>query len=387
MNKPKLTIITPGAPSKNGKGYQVILHHRLKYLADVFDIVIYQPRLFYRGVDNSSHADVNYETFRVGLLDIIINCFRSFRTRAPIQTIFGTSVDLMRRLRADDSSIVLCMMSRLALNLGGVSKDRIVIDFVDSMHLNFSRRAKNSRGLLRAVYRWEASLCQTFEKRLAEEVRLSFAVSKIDAELIGSGVKVLPLGVECSNRQSARKLDICFTGNMKYAPNVEAVKWFYLKVWRRYRLELAGFRLKVVGRDPSSDLMELFKSDPTAELVGYVEDMEAEISSAFASVAPMMSGSGMQFKILEAMAAGTPVIATDLAVGDIKATSGNNILIANTPKEFVREILDLADNSQKWVTLSDNAREFVRLNHEWESINVNLLKAIKSSVMQVNSGV
>jgi glycosyltransferase involved in cell wall biosynthesis len=93
-----------------------------------------------------------------------------------------------------------------------------------------------------------------------------------------------------------------------------------------------------------------------------------ELCSASIAVAPMQSGSGMQIKVLEAMAVGLPMVATELGRGDIASTDTKNILIANEAHQFSIECIRLLSDEKLRANVGNSAREFIRENHSWDII-------------------
>jgi len=87
------------------------------------------------------------------------------------------------------------------------------------------------------------------------------------------------------------------------------------------------------------------------------------------AIAPMQSGSGMQFKILEAMACGVPVVASTLGLGDIAAVDGKNILLADTPGLFTESVISLLQSEELREKVGNSGMYYVTQNHSWDALN------------------
>ena len=111
----------------------------------------------------------------------------------------------------------------------------------------------------------------------------------------------------------SKKQNHLFFRELELQPNRQEVIWFFDHVWIKFPNEFPDYEFKIIGRNPPEELLELANYGLNVVVTGFVEDIAGAIGSCTAAIAPMKSGSGMQFKILEAMAAGTPIFATNLA--------------------------------------------------------------------------
>ena len=375
-NKRVLHIICSGYPSANGKGYQILAYNRIIALQEDYEVLVLCTNPFFSKQSGMLNSDFNSQLFTISFLEIIKNIFFALFKSEPLMTAMSTSKSLTSFIKKNNDIKTICILSRNYLNMKFLRKNFAIVEFVDSMYLNFSRREGLSSGLLKYICRYEAAASKRFDSKISSQVKYCTAVSKIDAELIGPNVRAFALGVAQpqTDLRKDRRPVICFTGNMSYAPNSEAITWFFENVWSPFRLGEKGLSLRVIGRNPPDRLLSLFKDDPTIELVGYVPSIEKEIANAFIAVAPMVSGSGMQFKVLEAMAVGTPVICSRVGLGDIQAVDRKDVVIAESGEDYATEILNLVNNSDSWSKLSRNGRKFVSEKHDWHVINRDFIK-------------
>jgi glycosyltransferase involved in cell wall biosynthesis len=118
---------------------------------------------------------------------------------------------------------------------------------------------------------------------------------------------------------------------------------------------------------------------PGVSVHGFVPSMSAALAAASVAIAPMQSGSGIQNKVLEAMASGLPVVATTKGLGSIRAEAGRELLVADGPGEFAQAVVGVLRDPARASALGAAARSFVEREHSWEA-NVRRVEAVYESI-------
>jgi glycosyltransferase involved in cell wall biosynthesis len=169
---------------------------------------------------------------------------------------------------------------------------------------------------------------------------------------------------------------LIFTGTLSYSANLTGLQWFLEKVFPKIQEKAPHVKLLITGRSENIPL------PPAKNLIrtGYVEDIRPLIASAWISIAPILEGGGTRLKILEAMAIGTPVIATSKGAEGLQIQNNQHILLADTPEQFAAATLHLLQDSKLRLKLVENSCHLVREHYDWGVIMPDFLKLVEEAV-------
>lgn len=264
----------------------------------------------------------------------------------------------------------------------------IVVDWQNIESELMWRYAKNATFWpKRVIARRTATLLQRSEMMLLEGGETHTVVSDREQQkLLGwcpsAHVNVIPNGVDTNffsashisdaqkNTQSdLRKPSILYVGSMDYHANIDGVTWFAGEIWPEIAEKHPELEFVIVGRRPSGTVRAL--ASQRIRVTGTVEDVRPFYASAVAVVVPLRVGSGTRLKILEAMAAGVPVVSTRLGAEGIDAIPNLHLLLAENRAEMVAAINQMADpQSRSQLVLA--AREFVANRYDWTLVGERL---------------
>ncbi len=245
-----------------------------------------------------------------------------------------------------------------------------LVELIDAETLAASR-ASGARARVRAL------VARTLERRAASMADIVTVVSPIDAEAIrrvapGTRVEVVVNGVDTDRfapgtfgEVVVEPDTIVFTGAMSFTPNVEAVTWFNREVMPILRARRPAVRFRIVGRDPSPAVMELAE-DPSVEVTGFVDDVRPWLARSAAVVVPMVSGSGVKNKLLEAMSLGRPIVTTSMGVESLDIEAGRDLLVADDPTATAEALDRLLGDPELQARLGAAARERVMATYSWD---------------------
>jgi glycosyltransferase involved in cell wall biosynthesis len=245
------------------------------------------------------------------------------------------------------------------------------------------RQADTESGLRRLRARRDARLARDEVDRSIGRVSQAFACSTDDADevtrrwelpcaVVPNGADVEHLAsVEEGGRIAGRLL---FTGTMSYPPNAQAARWMVEQVLPAVRARRPDVTLTIVGRDPPPAVRQLAGDGVT--VTGRVPDLASHFAGAAVVVAPLLSGSGTKLKVLEAMAAGRPVVATSIGAEGIDAQDGEHLRVADAPDDFAAAVADLLADRSEAGRLARNGRALVTERYSWPASGERMARAL-----------
>jgi polysaccharide biosynthesis protein PslH len=215
----------------------------------------------------------------------------------------------------------------------------------------------------RGAMRWQASRIRELERELARQLDLVFTCSDRDAtafeEMGARNVRVVPNAIPPIKPSAvAERRDIVFVGSLDWRPNADAAIELAKEIWPRCKPLLPGARLVIVGRNPPPQVQALASHDVI--VTGSVVSVQPFLDGAFATAIPLRAGSGTRIKILEAWAAGVPVVASRIAAEGLPYEDERDLLLAEEPGQFARALVRLRRDRPLAEQLVHDARRTVR---------------------------
>ena len=186
-------------------------------------------------------------------------------------------------------------------------------------------------------------------------------------------VHVVPNGVDNEFFRADDPIPRCeragvlYVGTMDYEPNVDGALFFCRAIWPRVRRRLPATTLTIAGANPGAEVVELARL-PGVHVTGFVDDIRPHFWQSSVCVVPLRSGGGTRLKILEAMAAGLPVVSTTIGAEGLDVRDGEHLLIADEPNAFARAVIRLLGDSALGARISATARRLVEARYDWKMI-------------------
>ena len=214
--------------------------------------------------------------------------------------------------------------------------------------------------------------CLALERRWLPRYSFLLATSEDDAARLrqiapGSRVEIYPNTIPAPPLPRKEEEDaIIFSGNLEYQPNISAVRFFRRRIWPLLRERWPSLVWRLVGKHPRA-VERYTAGDPRIEVVGPVADAVEALSRAKVAVVPLVAGSGTRVKILEAWAAGTPVVSTSLGAEGLMSRSGEHLLVADQPEVFAEAVSSLLASSELRMRLGKAGRSLLDQQYSWEA--------------------
>ncbi|MFP3939577.1 MAG: glycosyltransferase family 4 protein [Thermoanaerobaculia bacterium] len=401
----RVLLVVTRHPWPPRRGDQVRAVQMLELLGTGHEVTLLAPAAP-AGAPPPADLSARLVTYRPpGTLRRLAGVVRAALWGLPLQAGLFESRDLGRCLRrlAPEADLVVLQLVRLARHMPDVpdrpdgSSVPRVVDLVDSLALSTGRRARYDRWWLRPFLRLEAAHLARWERRFVRSSAATLVVSERDARSVASRLddasarrlRVVPVSVaapapapEGSRAGSASPAPpggrpvLAVTGNLGYFPTVEGTLWFLREVWPALRAARPETYLVLAGARPPRVLVHEARSrgavvEPSPQSIGAV------LARATLALAPMRCGAGVPLKVLEAWAAGVPVVATSWAAAGTSGRPGQDLAVADGPEGWRRAILDLLDDPARRERIAASARRRLVADYSVDAVRRRLDEALE----------
>ncbi len=261
--------------------------------------------------------------------------------------------------------------------------------------LIWKRTYENAGGVARPYFRNQWQRMLRFEKEACAQADQVCAVSVEDANLLRTELGLtnvcgaVPTGVDLDffqpSREGRKPLSLVFLGSMDWMPNIDGICWFTKEVWPTVKAKHPDAHLTIVGRRPVPAVRELGERDSAITVTGTVDDVRPYLAEASAMIVPLRVGGGTRIKIFEGMATGIPCLSSRIGAEGLPVTHGDDVLLADEPAEFAREINFLFEQPAKAKAIGDRGRKLVAANYGWSKVNEVFVSHCLATVNQADA--
>lgn len=246
------------------------------------------------------------------------------------------------------------------------------LDYMDALSRGMERRIEKAPFYLKPFVKIESTRLKRYEHFIFSAFDYKTIISEQDRDLIvhadNHKIKVIPNGVDQNffhPMESEKDIDILFTGNMSYPPNVLSAEFIAQKILPLIQKQKPNVKFMIAGATPSPRVQRL--ANDAVEITGWVDDIRSYYARAKVFLAPMQIGTGLQNKLLEAMAMGIPSVTSNLANNALGATPNEHILIGEKAEDFAHLCLELLNDKILTNKIAENGLAFVSKQYNWRS--------------------
>lgn len=299
---------------------------------------------------------------------ILLNLFLGLFSNKPFQVLYFFQPHLKRKLQklieTDPPDRIYCQLIRSSEYVKDLHRIPKTIDYMDAFSKGLERRMERSSLLFRLLLNEECRRTKRYEHLIYDHFDQHLIISEQDREQIPhpsrDRIHVIPNGIDAEHfqpREAKKDKDLLFTGNMAYPPNIESARFLVERILPLVEKEGGELQTLIAGVSPTRRVKEL--SSENVEVSGWVEDIRDAYARSRIFIAPMVMGTGLQNKLLEAMAMGLPCITTPLANESLGAQPDETILVANDAEGLANKIHALLRDPELSQRIADNGRDFV----------------------------
>ena len=381
----KILLLTQVLPYPPDSGPKIKTFNVLKHLAASHEVHLVS---FVRSAAESENAAVLREYCReVHTVVMRRSAFRnawffarSLLTRKPFIILRDESsemhaliAELVGREHFDVVHADQLNMVQYALVLGGVSK---ILDAHNAVWTIVHQTWRSTPpGPRKWVLGLEWKKLRRYEGTAGQHCDEILAVSEEDKQaLVSAGCPesrftVIPIAIDTQETRAVERdpdaRSIIHVGTMFWPPNIEGILWFARRVYPLIRESMPQTQLYLVGAKPRADVQALQDQDDSIQVTGYLDNLVPYLRQSAVFVVPLLAGSGMRVKILDAWAWGIPIVSTSVGCAGIAVHPGEDILVADTPEEFAAAVARLLQDRELAASLADKGRRYVETHFDW----------------------
>lgn len=321
---------------------------------------------------------------RPGPIDVLIGLARTRSISAGRFWSRALARELQAIITEDEPDCLVVSYGQLAPHGSVLSADHRILDLHNVESALFESYAAGATGLRSLTSRLEARAMRRIEMRALAAFDTVAVVSDQDERRLPSRrpdrphpeVIVCPNGWEPSPPMPmGDEPVVAFVGLMGWAPNADAAAWLVEEVWPHVRAAAPGAQLLLVGRDPTAAVRGLANDDVT--VTGTVPEIEPYLARARVAVAPLRAGGGSRLKILEALNAGRPVVATTVGAEGLEQFNGHGLLIADDPETYAGILVELLGDREGAEALGQRGNAAVEASFSWDATLAPLMRAVR----------
>jgi sugar transferase (PEP-CTERM/EpsH1 system associated) len=322
-----------------------------------------------------------------------VNVLKAIFSSTPFQIAYFKSAAFSKLLKDEleknSYDAIHVQHLRMAQFIPDNIKKSSILDLPDAFSLYWKRRFESSTNYLTKIFnKIEYKRLDNFEKTTIPQYPKALVCSREDQRYLGaipnSQVDLLQNGVDIHTFKpkeiSFEKFRVLFTGNMDYAPNIDAVNYFVRDILPTIKQAIPQVQFIIAGQRPVSKVLQL--ANDHVKVTGFIEDLSEEYAKAHVVVSPLRIGAGTQNKVLEALSMNIPVVTTWVGYEGLELPLNIGALPSKDASEFADNVIKILRDENYRNEVGQKGGDLIRSKFSWEAIATKLeayLKEVQSS--------
>ena len=373
----KIFVLLPRIPWPLEKGDKLRAFNQIKQLAQNNEVVLCALN------DKKANKEEAFKALQpycisvtfidISKLSILFNIIKAFFKGLPLQCGYFYNKKTHNKIKSliekHKPDMLFGQLLRVAEYIRH-EKTPKTIDYQDVFSIGMKRRSEIASFYKKPFFNMEYNRLRRYEHDIFNDFDVKTIISAQDRNLIDherkNEILIVPNGVDheyYTPQECEKKYDIVFTGNMAYAPNVNAVEYLANHILPLVWKQLPETKLYIAGATPDPRVKKV--ASEKIIISGWIDDMRDAYAQSRIFIAPMRIGTGLQNKLLEAMSMRLPCITTTLANNPLGAEIDKEILVGNNEHELAQHIITLLTDKEKANTLAQSGYDFVRRVYDW----------------------
>lgn len=386
----KLLVVLSRVPFPLDKGDKLRAYHQIKELSkehEIYLVALNDKAMSPEAMQELQPFCKRISVFPIRSYSLIFNLFMALVKGLPFQLGYFFRYSIRKEIRALINEVQPDHIYGQLVRVAEYIKDTNIpktLDFQDALSMGMKRRADKSKFIKKFVFQSEYQRLKRYELKVLNTFDHCTIISHPDRLLLQNQseipIHVITNGVDFDFFKPMAKdkiYDLVFTGNMSYPPNVKSARYLVKEILPLVLKEIPDVKLMIAGASPHDQVKAL--AGEHVFVSGWMDDIRDAYAQSQVFIAPMQIGTGLQNKLLEAMAMKVPSITSELANNALNAKEYEEVLVGSTPQEYADHVLKLLSDDIYSKKMSEQAYTFVKANFSWSNSSNQLSKLFKTS--------
>lgn len=375
----KILYLTSRFPYPLEKGDKLRAYNQIKELSKNHQVILFsisENKILDKWEDEIKKVTYYHQTSQLTPLQKYFHLALGIFNKLPYQINYFFNQTRKRNIEKllvrFNPDVVFCQLIRMSEFARHLEKPK-VLDYMDAFSKGVQRRMNEEPFYIRKIYELEYKRLLRYEAYIHKDFDASIIISTADKEAIplqpNEEMSIIRNGVNFDYFKPQplvkKEFDLVFTGNMSYPPNVSAVLFLYHDILPLLKVKYPEIKILIAGANPVAKLRELHSENFV--ITGWVEEINEYYAKSKIFIAPMLIGTGLQNKLLEAMAMQLPCITSPLVNNSLGAKADTEILIAENTNAYASYVFRLLEDDSYAKSISMAGYEFVTTNFSWSN--------------------